>query len=172
MRTKLDSSTPHLGGDGGGLLFIAFVLALILMLLASCRSKQVTINEQVDSVCVSNTLLAEIRSQMLDFSFDSMEIVVPENQLCELCDNVTRCHKRFELNDRRGVKRFSTCSIKIKGGRIKAESLESRAERCEKKDSVKVVSKMEAKSVPYTYYYWFIAGALVVLLVLFYIRIR
>jgi len=101
-------------------LILAFILAMILMFLASCRSKEVVINEQVDSVSVREFSLADIRSQMLDFSFDSMEIVADTVGGGKLLD--------------------ISYKLKIKGGRVRAESLESRAERSEKRDSVKVKS--------------------------------
>jgi len=141
-------------------IWIAFVLALILMFLASCKSKQVTINEQVDSVSVSTFSLADIRSQMLDFSFDSMEIVVADSPMnVANVANVARCHNRF--------------SVKIKGGRMRAESSESRAERSEKRDSVKVKSEYhEEKTIGSQKgigRWWFVViagGVLVILIIL------
>jgi len=101
-------------------LIFAFILALILMFLASCRSKEVVMNEQVDSVAVRAFSLADIRSKMLDFSFDSM------------------C---FEVDDTCQSVKAKSYRVKVMGGKIRAESLESRAESSEKKDSVAVKSE-------------------------------
>lgn len=84
-------------------------------------------NEQVDSVSVSNIMLADIRRQMLDFCFDSMEIVADTVGGGKLLD--------------------ISYKLKIKGGRMRAESLETRAERSEKKDSVKVKSEYHEEMI-------------------------
>jgi len=109
-------------------LIFAFILAMILMFLASCRSREVAVSEQVDSVCVSNTLIADMRRQVVDFCFDSMCV-----EVVDTCREVEEEGRSFR--------------VKVMGGRVRAESLEHRAERSEKRDSIKVRSEYHEERI-------------------------
>jgi len=135
-------------------MWIAFILALILMLLASCKSKQLSINEQVDSVSTKAFTLADMRSQMLDFCFDSM------------CIDILDTFPSLK------AKSYNAKSYKMKimGGKVRSESQETRAETLEMKDSLKTHSEYHAeknigpKGRNYTPY--IIIGGLVMFLLL------
>lgn len=107
-------------------LWIAFVLAMILMFLASCRSKQVVINEQVDSVSVKAFTLADMWSQRLDFSFDSMCFEVDDTCM---------------LEDVKG----RACKVKVMGGRMRVQSEQSSV--VEKRDSDRVQTEYRSEKM-------------------------
>jgi len=64
--------------------------------------------------------------------------------------------------------------VRVKGGKVetKMETKTKTMMETKTKTNTKTETKTETKSVPYTFYNWFIAGALIVLLVLFFVKIR
>jgi len=62
--------------------------------------------------------------------------------------------------------------VRVKGGKVETKTMTKTKTEMETKTKTKTKTKTETKSMPYTFYNWFIAGALLVILVMFFIRIR